>query len=586
MSFIFIDIETDDSQGFGLDPYRSKVVTFQAMTSAGKPLILHEPKNLDSLKEKLETNVVVCHNAKFESKFLKLHFCVTLKNVYDTQIAENVISGGTKPFCSLKDLVFKYCGVALNKDLQRSFVPGDTLSSEQVNYALQDILYLPDIMHKQLKEIDRLGLNDILNIEMKAIPAVSWLELSGINVDLEKLKEIEVFVSGLKNQAEDTLIKELTRKEKGAAVQLTLDNELPEIIPRINSPVSLLEALLAKGYDKLEGTSKKEMSKYQGDSLITELQIYRKNEKLLSGFIRPILGYENKEEEEIPTRFVNTLTGRVHANFNQYGALSGRFSCTKPNMQQQPSRYEDWRHIYIASPGNRIIAADYSQIELRIIAQLSQDPGFIQAYLDEIDLHRQTASQMFNVPIDSVTKLQRNIAKSINFGLNYGMGASGLKDKLKIDVGIDVTEDEAKRLKDIFQKLYPLVTKYLYNAGEKGFRDGSIRTLGGRLCKTIDPDGKKVEEYTVKNRGKNLPVQGLCADMLKIAMGNIFLILEPRNVKLINSVHDELVFECKAEEAKEVGEIIKAEMEKAGSLFLKDLPCLVEVTIADFWKKE
>jgi len=585
MSFLFIDIETDDSEGFGLDPYRSKVVTFQAMTSAKKPLILKEPKNLDSLKEKLEHNVVVGHSIKFESKFLKLHFGVTLKNVYDTQLAENVLSGGTKPFCSLKDLVFKYCGVALNKDLQRSFVPGDTLSSEQVNYALQDILYLPGIMHKQLKEIDRLGLNDILNIEMKAIPAVAWLELSGINVDLEKLKEIEIFVSGIKNQSEATLIKELSRTEKGIAVQMSLYNELPVIVPKVNSPASLLDALLAKGYDKLEGTSKKELSKYQGDSLIADLQIYRKNEKLLSGFIRPILGYEN-EGEKVPSRFINTLTGKVHANFNQYGALSGRFSCTKPNMQQQPSRYEDWRHIYIASPRKKIIAGDYSQIELRIIAQLSQDPGFIQAYLDEIDLHKQTASQMFNVPIDSVTKLQRNIAKSINFGLNYGMGASGLKDKLKIDVGIDVTEDEAKRLKDIFQKLYPLVTKYLYNAGEKGFRAGSIRTLGGRLCKTIDPDGKKVEEYTIKNRGKNLPVQGLCADMLKIAMGNIFLILEPRGVKLINSVHDELVFECKEEEAEEIGQIIKSEMEKAGNLFLKDLPCLVEVTIDNYWRKE
>lgn len=460
MSFIFIDIESDDSNGFGLDPYRSTVVTFQAMTAAKKPLILHEPKNLDSLKEKLENNVVVGHNIKFESKFLKLHFGVTLKQVYDTQIAENVLSGGTKSLVPLKDLVFKYCVVVLNKDLQRSFIPGDTLSSAQIGYALQDILYLPEIMRKQLKEIDRLGLQNILNIEMKAIPAVAWLELSGINVDIEKLKEIEVFVAELKKQSEETLIKELTRKEKGTAVQLTLDNELPEIVPKINSPISLLEALLAKGYDKLNGTGKKELAKYQGDSLIAEVQIYRKNEKLLSGFIRPILGYEN-EGEEVPSRFVNTLTGKVHADFNQYGALSGRFSCTKPNMQPQPSRYEDWRHIYIASPGNKIIAADYSQIELRIIAQLSQDPGFIQAYLDEIDLHRQTASQMFNVPIDSVTKLQRNIAKSINFGLNYGMGASGLKDKLKIDVGIDVTEDEAKRLKDIFQKLYPLVTKYL-----------------------------------------------------------------------------------------------------------------------------
>jgi DNA polymerase I-like protein with 3'-5' exonuclease and polymerase domains len=585
MSFIFIDIETDDSKGFGLDPYRSTVVTFQAMTTAKKPLILHEPKNLDSLKEKLENNVVVGHNIKFESKYLKLHFGVTLKNVYDTQIAENVLAGGTKSLVPLKDLVFKYCGVVLNKDLQRSFIPGGILSSAQIDYALQDILYLPEIMKRQLKEIERLGLHDILDIEMKAIPAVSWLELSGINVDIEKLKEIEIFVTGLKKESEETLIKELTRTEKGAAVQLTLDNELPKIVPRINSPLSLLDALLAKGYDKLTGTGKKELAKYQGDSLITELQIFRKNEKLLSGFIRPILGYEN-EGEEVPSRFVNTKTGRVHADFNQYGALSGRFSCTKPNMQQQPSRYEDWRHIYVASPGNKIIAADYSQIELRIIGQLSGDQKYIKAYREKLDLHKETASQMFHVPLREVTKQQRNIAKSINFGLNYGMGASGLKDKLKIDVGIDVTEEEAQRLKKVFQKLYPSVTKYLSNAGEKGYREGSIRTLGGRLCKTIDPDGKKVEEYTIKNRGKNLPVQGLCSDMLKIAMGSIFLILEPRGVRLINSVHDELVFECRAEESEEISQVIKVEMEKAGNLFLKELPCLVEVTIDDYWKKE
>jgi DNA polymerase I len=585
MSSIFIDIETNNSQGFGLDPYRSTVVTFQAMTAAKKPLILKEPKNLDSLKEKLENNVVVGHNIKFEAKYLKLHFGVTLKQVYDTQIAENVLAGGTKSLVPLKDLVFKYCGVVLNKELQRSFIPGDTLSLAQIDYALQDILYLPEIMKKQLKEIEFLDLQEILNIEMKAIPAVAWLELSGINVDLEKLKEIELFVAYEKKQSEETLLKELTRKETGIAVQLTLDNELPEIVPRINSPVSLLEALLAKGYDKLNGTSKKELSKYQGDSLVTEVQIYRKNEKLLSGFIRPILGYE-KEGEEVLSRFVNTLTGKVHADFNQYGALSGRFSCTKPNMQQQPSRYEDWRHIYVASTGNKIIAADYSQIELRIIGQLSGDSKYIKAYQEKLDLHKETASQMFNVPLEQVTKQQRNIAKAINFGLNYGMGASGLKDKLKIDVGIDVPEEEAKRLKNVFQKLYPSVTKYLYNAGEKGFLEGSVKTLGGRLCKTIDPDGKKVEEYTIKNRGKNLPVQGLCADMLKIAMGNIFLILEPKGVRLINSVHDELVFECKAEESEEIGQIIKSEMEKAGNLFLIDLPCLVEVTIDNYWRKE
>lgn len=122
------------------------------------------------------------------------------------------------------------------------------------------------------------------------------------------------------------------------------------------------------------------------------------------------------------------------------------------------------------------------------------------------------------------------------------------------------------------------------NAGYKSLRDGYVRTSAGRICKTRTP-GEKEEDYTIKNRGKNLPIQGTCADMLKISMENLFSILEPRGVKLINSVHDELVFECKAEEADEVAAIVKTEMEKAGSMFLKDLPCVVKVTIADYWKK-
>ena len=153
MPFIFIDIETDDSEGFGLDPYRSRIVTFQAMTSPKNPLIIHEPKNLDVLKGKLENNTVVGHNIKFESKFLKLHFGITLRNVYDTMIAEQVIRGGTHEYISLKELVLQYCGVILDKSEQRTFKIGEELTESQKQYALQDILYLPEIMQKQQAKI-------------------------------------------------------------------------------------------------------------------------------------------------------------------------------------------------------------------------------------------------------------------------------------------------------------------------------------------------------------------------------------------------------------------------------------------------
>ena len=296
-------------------------------------------------------------------------------------------------------------------------------------------------------------------------------------------------------------------------------------------------------------------------------------------FIKPLPG------------FINSNTERVYPDFWQYGAKSGRFTCGKPNLQQQPSRFKDWGKIFTAEPGNKLVAADYSQIELRIIGQLARDKKYINAYNEGLNLHKNTAAVMFKGPVDQVTTRQRGIAKSINFGLNYGMGKRSLTEKLKFETGIDYSEDEVGRLVDDFKSLYSEVTNYLKKVSEKGFNRLEIRTEAGRLFKFDKPSTETEEKYNkekgnIERKCKNLPVQGLCADMLKIAMANLFLILEPRGVKLVNCIHDELVFECKTEEAEEIRGIIKAEMEKAGCLFLKDLPCVFEVTIADFWKKE
>jgi DNA polymerase-1 len=234
-------------------------------------------------------------------------------------------------------------------------------------------------------------------------------------------------------------------------------------------------------------------------------------------------------------------------------------------------------------PGNKIVSADYSQIELRIVGQLSGESAYIDAYTEGYDLHRRTASQMFNVPLEQVTDNQRYMAKAINFGLNYGLGALTLKENLKMNIGVDISEEEAQNMKATFQSMYPKVTKYLYDAGERSFQNGYVYTMAGRLCSSRDP-GVETQDYTVKNRGKNLPIQGLCADMVKYAMGKLFLRLEPRGVKLINMVHDELVLECKAEEAEEVGNTLKEEMEIAGRMYLSVLPCVAEVTIDNYWR--
>jgi hypothetical protein len=196
MSLIYLEIETDNSEGYnGLDVFNGRIVTLQILPPSGKPIIIKDPKSLDHIKPVLENNLVIGHNLKFDAKFLKQQFGITLRNVFDTQIAEIIISGGLyagkKDVVRLQDLVLRYCGKEMSKNEQKSFLYGVPLTQAQTEYAANDLRYLPEIFKQQQAKIKSLGLEDIVNIEMKAIPAIVWLELSGISVDINKLAELE-----------------------------------------------------------------------------------------------------------------------------------------------------------------------------------------------------------------------------------------------------------------------------------------------------------------------------------------------------------------------------------------------------------
>ena len=243
----------------------------------------------------------------------------------------------------------------------------------------------------------------------------------------------------------------------------------------------------------------------------------------------------------------------------------------------------EWRSIFKAAAGNKIITADYSQIELRILAQVSQDDEYIRTYKENRDLHKLTASKIFKKPIDEVNMKDRSIAKTVNFGIVYGMGALGLQKKLQ-SAGIEITLNETKEIIDGYFKAYPGVAKYLKDISILGLKNLELRSLSGRLIKFESPKTKQ-QRSSIKRETKNLTIQSLCSDMIKIAMANIFLRLEPKGVKFINTVHDELVFECTEAQASEVKDIVKKEMEQAGSLFLKDVPCIAEVKVSNTWEK-
>jgi DNA polymerase-1 len=512
---------------------------------------------LDNLKSILESSLIIGHNLKFDAKFLKHHFGITLYNVYDTYLAEIVLSGGLyagkSGVVGLEYLILRYCSVTVDKSEQTTFKYGVPLTQSQKEYAANDLRYLPEIYRQQQAKIIQLKLESVIDTEMKALPAMVWLELSGIYVDQHKLIALRVEVEAKRHQAEQELFKVFGTNE----INLNSTKQLKEALNKIGIPVTCTKA--------------EELAKFN-HLAISSLKNYKEAEKLLDTFI-------NKIPEHI-----NRKTNRIHANFYQIGAKSGRLSCTSPNLQQQPSKtLPEFRTIFSAEPGNKIVTADYSQIELRIIAQVSQDQEYLNAYRNNEDLHKLTASKVFKKPLDQVEKKDRTVAKTVNFGIAYGMWTFGLQKKLQM-AGIEVTEEEAGSIINGFYEAYPGVAKYLKNISFYGLKHLNVRNIAGRLMKFNKPTTQK-EENGIRRESKNLPIQSLCADMVKIAMANIFLELEPKGVKFINTVHDELVFECPEEQAEYVKEIVKREMEKAGSIFLTDLPCIVEISISDTWEK-
>jgi DNA polymerase-1 len=455
-----------DSETTGLDTFTGKVTLIQTYYDEKIRFNKPKPENIARLKNLLETNLVVGHNLKFDLKFLKHHFNIEPTNLFDTWIAEILISGGQKArqkgTATLETAAWDYAGIKLkkDKDMRQSF-KGQELTQEQIQYAAMDVAVLPEIHAKQQKQLKELGLEKVFATEMSCIPATVWLELSGTPIDLEEAKKLEQEIRG---KLESSRLNVLTILKESGYRNLDLEG-MPAV--NLDSPAQLLKALKAIGLD-IASTDESTLSslKHPAGKALKE---HRKHQKLLNTFL-----------EKLP-KHINPATGRIHANFNQYGTLAGRFSCSGPNLQQLP-RDKSIRALFKGDNGSKIITADYSQIELRILAEVSKEPKFIELFNSGGDLHKLTASLIFNKQLDLVSKEERNIAKTINFGLSYGMGGGGLQANLK-DNGIEISLDEAREYIDTFFKNYPKVKEYLDDAGQSAVRDCKIRNIAGRLIR-------------------------------------------------------------------------------------------------------
>lgn len=303
--------------------------------------------------------------------------------------------------------------------------------------------------------------------------------------------------------------------------------------------------------------------------LIDSILDYRAAKKLLSTYIEPFAGY------------ISPVSGRVHTTFNQALTSTGRLSSSNPNLQNIPVRTERGRTIRKAfvpeDPESFIMSADYSQIELRIMAHLCGDQHMIKAFRDGVDVHAATASKIFAVPLEEVTPDQRRIAKTANFGIMYGISAFGLAQRLRI------TRSEAKKIIDDYFLSFPSISSFIAQTLEKARQDGYVETLFGRRRYIPDINSRNATIRSLAERNAvNAPIQGTSADIIKIAMVAIDKRLSESNLRsrMVLQIHDELLFEVPASELDDLKSIVVEEMENVLKL---SIPLTVECNYGKNW---
>jgi len=551
-----VDIETT-----GLSPRDGRMRLLQLATPDETFVVdAIETGDLAPLKEVLEGGPVkVLHNAKFDYSFLKAEYGISVAPIFDTMLAAQLLDGGEQgPSYALERVAERYIGIELDKSA-RGENWSEELSEAQIEYAVKDAAVLLPLYERLAKELKEEKLVRVSTIEFRAVATLAEMELAGIKLDVQKWKKLERMVRKRRDETALTLEAHFPAPEG----VLPLEGLGPRL--NLNSPQQIADAFRSLGIE-LADTRVWTLLKVNHPAARLLLE-YRELQKKLGTYL-----------ETYPS-FIHPKTGRIHANFLQCRVPTGRLACTSPNIQQVPHE-DEFRSCFVAEPGNMLVIADYSQIELRILAEFSEDLSFIHAFREGEDLHQVTAATMFGVKKDEVTKEQRSAAKRINFGLAYGRGAKSLSAQLGTD------EERARVLIDEYFANYPKVQRYLQETANEAMRTRTLRTLSGRVRKFGDPSRlNSMAKGAMRREAMNYPIQGTSADIAKLALAYIREELEGLDVQLINCIHDEFVAECRQDLAEEVVEKMKAAMKRAGGVLLKKVPVEVEVAVSPEWRK-
>jgi len=568
---VCFDTETDR-----LDALHANICGMSFSFKEREAFYVATPNNFEDAKKIVEefrpffestTIEKIAHNIKYDIKVINRYGVKVNAPTFDTMIAHYLINADSKQSMDfLAEFYLNYKPVSIEtligKKGKNQKSMADLDPAEITDYACEDAditfqlkqIFEPEIQKDHLKKL-------FFEMEMPLVEVLKDMEQEGITIDSEGLLKYSEELGKTLGELEVSITNE-------AGMEFNID-----------SPKQLGEVL----FDHLKISSKAKKTKTgqyaTGEDILQKLVHVHPIIPMILDY-RQLRKLKNTYVDPLPT-LMDEVDGRIHTNYMQAVAATGRLSSNNPNLQNIPIRSDKGKEIRKAfisrGKGFKLMAADYSQIELRIIAALSEDDNMINAFKSGQDIHAATASKVFNVPLEEVTRDQRSSAKAVNFGIIYGQSAFGLAQNLNI------SRTEAKQIIDSYFEQYPTIKGYMDGAVAKARENGYVETImkRRRYLADINSANAIVRGFAERN-AVNAPIQGSAADVIKLAMIRVFNAMREANLKskMLLQVHDELVFDVHESEIDEMKALVKREMEGAVDL---GVPMEVEIELGDNW---
>ncbi|MFH0854572.1 MAG: DNA polymerase I [bacterium] len=566
---IIIDTETTSE-----NPTKCELVGISFCWKEGEARYIESSKlkiknsKFQELKQILENPCIKkCgHNIKYDLVVLA-GFGIFLKGInFDTMIASYLLNPGGRAH-GLDDSVFREFGhqmipiedlIGKGRDqINMSMAPVERVCE----YSCEDADYTFRLMKKLTPRLTEFNSDKVFNeIDMPLIPILAEMEINGIKIDVDFLKKLSKNLNETIKKIEAKIY-----KMAGEEFNIASPQQLKKIL---FDKLKISIKNIKRGKTGLS-TAADELDKLRGEHpIIGFISEYRELAKLISTYV------------DVLPKLVNPKTSRIHTSFNQTITATGRLSSSNPNLQNIPVRTElgkSIRSAFIAEKGYKLLSADYSQIELRIIASMAKDEKMIRTFKEGKDIHASTASEIFKTKLSDVASGMRRKAKAINFGIIYGMGARGLAESA------DISFEEAQIFIDEYFALYGNVKKFIDHTLRNAHNNGYAETYFGRRRYIPEiASGSPFVKASAERMAINHPIQGTSADLIKIAMRKVNekLFASGLDIKMLLQIHDELLFEVRSDLVKEASEIIKYEMENAAKF---EAPIEVDIAVGDNW---